>query len=164
MVKNNEIERIKAFLDIEGNHITLKEGKEVNLNDFVEILMYGHDSDIDIYKALKGARISLRRGIIILIEEKLQLGIEVDYLNDLESFVKEFYVRFNSAQRKIIFDNLFEIHPPDPCNRYEGKNSWMHQYIISLENILKNSSWLIEDYKVEESLKYIHKEVILCKG
>ena len=82
MVKKHELEKVKAYIGVEGDYITLKEGEKLHVNVVIEILRYSLRSDLDIIKALKGAKISLRKGIILLIEEKLQSGKKVDYLRD----------------------------------------------------------------------------------
>lgn len=107
--------------------------------------------------------VSLRMGLIIILEEQLQVNDFPREYYQLEKISKKARIRFVIKQKnKGRFSSLSDAHPENPCATYEDNARKMGQYRIILQRILNNASWLIEIDKAESSLKDILNEVKLC--
>lgn len=125
-------------------------------------------------KLRKFNSISLRKGMILALEERIQLETKerenFTFRSIQNSAIKTFSIRNKNTKR---FKTLDDTHPKDPCLKYEYKGNNIKfkiesglkadHYKRTLKEILENKFWLIDEEQVNDSLQnYYYKEIFNC--
>lgn len=126
-------------------------------------------------KMIEETEVTFRNGMIVEIEF-IEIQDELDRVNQVFSATKKrakhkFNLKYSYHKH---FKTLLEIHPVNPCAEFEygdvSKNKKisdtkkLNKYKKSIQEILDNRFWMIDDDKVEDSLSRVYSKVKDCSN
>jgi len=116
-----------------------------------------------VIKKRKYTQVTLRKAMIIVFEEYLQLNDKPRSFYTIKGVSSKAKIDFNVGRRGVSdFEGLDHIHPEKPCCKFENNNNKKRFYSKDLQVILENKAWLIDEEKVTKSLVKIHNEIKSC--
>lgn len=145
-------------------NIFLKANEKANM----ELLLRQLDKIIDEFKLVdlilderKRTPVSLRRAATVCLEEYLCLVEGATRENcDMQIILDNAKNKFNLANRNkkplMIISNF---HPENPNLEAEVNNFPLHKYRSTINQILLNKWWILEEDTVIDSFKYIYSEI-----
>lgn len=126
-------------------------------------------------KMIEENEVTFRNGMIVEIEF-IEIHDELDRVNQVFFETKKrakhkFNLKYSYHKH---FKTLLEIHPISPCAEFEygdvSKNKKisdtkkLNKYKKSIQEILDNRFWMIDDDKVEDSLSRVYSKVKDCSN